>query len=166
MFFALVQAEGEAVVPLALHAVDRVFVRAFALLPHRGRERVPFSGQPALAGVVDLGDVAAAGGDVGVFFEFDIRGACYERFDVQSGQGDEIGFRLVGGAGGRESKQGVADLFHIDGAGERRFLGVVALELEMVSTRGWVGRLHRGDGLPERHVWRWLCSMQSRAGGG
>ena len=39
---------------------------------------------------------------MGVFLEFDIWGASYERLDVEGWKGDEVGFRLVGRIGWRE----------------------------------------------------------------
>lgn len=69
---------------------------------------------------------------MGVLFQFDIGRAGDQGFDVEGGQGDEVGLGLIRGVGRGESEEGVADLFDVDGAGEGRLLGVVALEL-MVS---------------------------------
>ena len=44
---------------------------------------------------------------------------------MESGEGDEVGFVV-----GWDGEEGVADLFDVDCAGERGFLGVVALELD------------------------------------
>jgi hypothetical protein len=81
-FAALVHAEGEGVVPLPLDGVEGALVVALAFLPHGGGEGVFLAREPALARVVDLGDVAGGGGDVGVFIELDVGRAGYQGLDV------------------------------------------------------------------------------------
>lgn len=89
-----------------------------------GGEGVLLAGHPAFARVVYFGDVAGRGGDVGAIVELDEGLAVDEAFDVEGGEGDEVGFVVRG-----EGVDGVADLFDVNRAGDRGFLGVVALEL-------------------------------------
>lgn len=64
-----------------------------------------------------------------VFFELDVWRAAYQGFDMEGREGDEVGFRFVGGVRGCEREEGMADLFDVDGTGEGGFLGIVALKL-------------------------------------
>jgi len=54
---------------------------------------------------------------------------------VQGGEGDEVGFVVL-----LECEEGVAELFDVNAAGERGFLGVVALEADAVLLVGYTVR--------------------------
>lgn len=99
--------DGEGVGPLTLDGVEDVFF--FALRVQHGGEAVLFAGDPAFAAVVYFCYVARRGGDVGAAVEFDEGFAVDETFDVEGGEGDEVGF-VVGGYG----EEGMSDLFDVD----------------------------------------------------
>ena len=88
--------DTEGVGPLAVDGVEGGFFGTLAVLPEGGGEGVFLAGEPAAAGVIDFADEAGRAGDVGEFFEFDEGGAVDEVFDVEGGEGDEVGFGFGG----------------------------------------------------------------------
>lgn len=85
-------ADSESFGPLPFYGVEDVLL--FACGVQRSGERVLLAGNPAFAGVVNLCDVAGRGGDVGAVVEFDEGFAVDETFNVDVGEGDEVGFFL------------------------------------------------------------------------
>lgn len=126
--FAAPLADGEGFGPLAFDGVEDVFL--FVGGVQRCGEGVLLARDPAFAGVVDFGSVAGGGGDVSAAVELDEGFAVDETFDVDVGEGDEVGFGMGGGVVWRgEGEEGVADLFDMDCAAEGGLLAVVAFEL-------------------------------------
>lgn len=121
--------DGEGIRPLSIDGVERLLL-AFTGLVQACGEGVLLSAQPALAGEVDLCDVAAAADDLGGLFELHEGSSVDERFDVQVGQGDHI-FFLLAGPGWGESVLSMSELLHLNSARERGLLGVISLELMM-----------------------------------
>jgi hypothetical protein len=66
------------------------------------------SRDPALAGIVDGGEVPRGGDDVGGAIEFDVRCKCEESLDGEVGESDVEGFFCVVGEG--DCELGVACL--------------------------------------------------------
>ena len=115
--------DGEIIGPLAFDGVKNVFF--FPGGVERCGEGVLLARDPAFAGVVYFRDKAGGGGNVGAVVELDEGFAIYETFDVEGGEGDEVGF-VIGSYG----EEGVADLFDVDCAREGGFLSIVTLELD------------------------------------
>lgn len=125
-------------------AVDGVqgLLLALAGLVQAGSEGVLLSAQPALAGEIDLRDIAGAAGNFGGLLELHEWGAVDQRLDVQVGESDQVSLLLA--AGPSQGVKSVSDLLNLDGAGEGCLLGVVSLKL--------VGRACVNDCDCEGHV--------------
>ena len=116
--------DGEVIGPLAFDGVKDV-----SFFPGRIEgcgEGIFLARDPAFAGVVYFRDKSGGGGDVGAIVELDERFAVNKAFDVEGGEGDEVGF-VIGSYG----KEGVADLFDVDCAREGGFLSIITLELKV-----------------------------------
>ena len=78
--------DDEPLVPLTFDGVQGVFL--LALGEKCGREAILLPRNPALAGIVNFGNVAAGGGDVSCFTEFDEWAAVNKTFDMNIGESD------------------------------------------------------------------------------
>lgn len=122
--------EDEGVGPLPVDGVQRLLLPVALAVEDRA-ERVLLPAQPALARVLDLGDVAGRAGDLCGLLQLDEGRAVDQGLDVQTGQRDEVclllGRVVFVRARRRYRQDGMAELLHVDGAGEGGLLGVVSL---------------------------------------
>lgn len=102
----------------------------FFVVEH-GVESVFLAAEPALAGVIDFGDVPRATGDHGRSFQFHEWCTVDEGLDMQVWECDKVALLLsrvvlVRGWGG-DCQQGMADLLDLDGVGKGCLLRIVSL---------------------------------------
>lgn len=121
--FAASFAYREGLWPLPFDRVKYFFL--LSCWVHGGGEGILLPAHPSLTAIVDLGGEARGRGDVGAAIEFHKRFSVDKAFDVDIGEGDEVGFVVMGGKG----EEGMADLFDVDGTAEGGFLAIVPFEL-------------------------------------